>query len=229
MSRQPRLLDLDLWSEYEGLCMRILREALQDLSEQATLGQNETELNRDLYRAIIRASHSAARRGEHPPAVVPEGHNPPDASDEERAAREFKIPDFYWAYIDPNAYDPDHAAKQFVVECKRLTRPHAHYSREYVRSGVTRFVSVNHGYAKGMPSGAMVGYLQDIALDDACGRVNVIAVSESHQPLILTQRVNDDGAEFRHELVRPFPLSPFQLMHVWVRMGATLPSNGTEA
>ncbi len=47
-----------------------------------------------------------------------EGRNPPVASDAERAAREHKIPDFYWAYIDHLAVNPLAAARQFVVDAK---------------------------------------------------------------------------------------------------------------
>ena len=220
MRKRPRLSSLTLWAEFEALCMRTLHEALQDLATQSSIDQDEPDLNRDLYRAIIRASYTASTRGEYLPPVAPEGRNPPDASDEERTAREFKIPDFYWAYVDPYVDDPDHAAKQFVVECKRLTRPHAHYAREYVGSGITRFINVDHGYGKGMFSGAMVGYLQDIGLDDAFDRVNAIAASESIQPLTLKRRSEEDGGEFHHEVVRPFPVSPFRLTHVWARMGS---------
>ena len=205
--------------------MRTLREALEDLSEKANVDQDEPDLNRDLYRAIIRASHAASQRGDHLPPVAPEGHNPPDPSDEERATREFKIPDFYWAYLDPYVDDPDHAAKQFVVECKRLTRPHARYARKYVTSGIRRFISLDHGYGKGAASGAMVGYLQDITLADAFDRVNAVAASESIPPLTLEWRTGEDRAEFHHEFARPFALSPFRLTHVWERMGSTASSS----
>ena len=218
MSLQPRLSSTDLWGDHERICMELLRQALATLADQSP-DENENDLNRCLYRAIIRASHQAAQSGEHLPPVVPEGRNPPAASDSERAEREFKIPDFYWAYIDPLADNPDDACKQFVVECKRLTNLGAAYMREYVKSGIARFIRVGHGYGKGMKSGAMVGYLQEVLLNDALAGVNAVAVGDSIQPLVIRNRNGETDAELDHDLVRPFPVSPFRLIHIWGRIG----------
>ncbi len=220
MNEGPRLTSLDLWGRYERLCIQLLRDALADLAAQPK-GQNENDLNRGLYRAIVRASHSAARSGAIPPVVVPEGRNPPAASDRERAEREFKIPDFYWAYVDPLMENPDDSAKQFVVECKRLTARTKDwvYTREYVESGIARFIRPAHGYAKGMASGAMVGYLQQIPLDDALDEVNVCAAAAAIPQLAVTARDGEAGAALDHDFVRPFPQSPFRLTHIWARVG----------
>ncbi len=218
MSTQPRLSSVALWRDLERRCLKLLREALSTLVDEPT-DEKETDLNRSLFRAIIRASHEAARRGEHIPMVVPEGRNPPDLSDLERAEREFKIPDFYWGYIDPFAADPNEAAKCFVVECKRLTEPRARYTQEYVKSGIVRFINVSHSYGKGAASGAMVGYLQGIYLDDALDRVNLAAKNNTIPLLALRERDGEAGAELRHELYRSFQVSPFQLTHMWSRIG----------
>ena len=218
MRPQPQLSSIDVWSYHERLCRRLLQEALTALVDQPP-NKNENDLNRSLYLAIIRASYQAAQCGEHLPPVVPEGRNPPAASDRERAERETKIPDFYWAFIDPHASDPNDAAKQFVVECKRLTEPCAVYTREYVKSGIARFKSAGHAYGKGMPSGAMVGYLQGIALCDALKRVNAVAVNASIPPLMLQARDAETSAELTHDFVRSYPESPFHLIHLWGRVG----------
>ena len=147
MNNQPRLSSAALWKNHERICLNLLQEALSTLVDEPT-DEKETDLNRSLFRAIIRASYEAERRGEHIPMVVLEGRNPPDLSDLERAERESKIPDLYWGYIDPLAADPNEAAKYFVVECKRLTEPRAWYTTEYVKSGIVRFVTVGHGYGR---------------------------------------------------------------------------------
>ena len=218
MSQRPQLSSLDLWDDHERLCKQLLRDALTALGD-ASVGADENELNRLLYRSIIRVSHSAAQSGEHIPPVVPEGKNPPAASDEERARREFKIPDFYWAFIDPLADDPDDASKQFVVECKRLTNPVTRYSQEYVRSGIARFIGLGHGYGKGMKSGAMVGYLQEVFLDDALTHVNGVAVEDNINTLALRTRDGENGAELDHSVARPIPVTPYRLTHIWSRVG----------
>ena len=220
MSHQPQLSSIDLWSEHEQLCKELLSKALATLDDKAA-DDDETVLNRHLYKAIIRVSFWAAQSGEHIPPVIPEGRNPPAASDQERADREFKIPDFYWAYIDPLADDPNDASKQFVVECKRLTNPIARYTRAYVKSGIARFINVGHGYGKGMQSGAMAGYLQEVSLDDALSGVNNVASEDSIATLAVSRRTGETSAEFRHHVIRPIPVSPFHLTHLWVRIGPT--------
>ena len=218
MSRQPQLSSIDLWSDFERLCLLLLREALTALANRDS-SENENDLNRHLYFAITHASQQAMRQGEYPPSVVPEGHSPPVASDSERAEREFKIPDFYWAYIDPHANDPYDASKQFVVECKRLAKPYGSYAHEYVKSGIARFIDVGHSYAKGMKSGAMAGYLQEVLVDDALASVNAVAASDSIPPLAMRGRNGEVSAEFDHDLNRSFPESPFRLIHMWARIG----------
>ena len=146
MSR-PSLVSIDAWGAHERRCVELLHSALDALAPIG-LDESEDELGTTL------------------PVVVPEGLNPPLATDEQRATREFKRPDFYWAYHDP---DGDEPARQFVVECKRLTAAGATwvYTEQYVIAGVRRFVAVDHGYGKEAWAGAMVGYIQRIPPDRA--------------------------------------------------------------
>ena len=218
MNQRPLLSSIDLWDDHEQLCKRLLRDALVELAN-SPVDADENSLNRLLYGAIIRVSHRASQSGDHIPPVVPEGKNPPAASDQERAEREFKIPDFYWSFIDPLASDPNDASKQFVVECKRLTNPTARYAREYVRSGIARFISFGHGYGKGMRSGAMVGYVQGIPFEEALERVKGEINRDSIQALATIRRHGEIDAEFGHQVTRPFPVSPFHITHVWTRIG----------
>ena len=218
MNRQPRLSSIDLWSDRERLFLKLLQEAVATLVDQPTEA-NENDLNRNLFRAINRASHHEAQSGFEIPPVIFEGRNPPAASDQERAEREFKRPDFYWAYIDPLAEDPLEGYKVFVVECKRLTNPTSTYFREYVRSGIARFINVAHGYGKGMRSGAMVGYLQNVSVYDAFTGVNLVAFDDHISVLVIKGRADEAGGELGHDVERPFPVSPFHLNHVWARIG----------
>ena len=222
MTGRPRLSSLGLWAAHERRCVDLLRAALTLLASDPG-GESEPDLNRSLYRAIVRASHAAGQdESPPPPLVVPEGRNPPAASDEERAEREYKIPDFSWGYVDDLAEDPAAADKHFVVECKRLTQATSSwvYTEKYVRAGIARFISLGHGYGFGMASGAMVGYLQHIQLDDALTQVNAYAEADSIPPLSLNERDGDDRAELDHQLTRSFPESPFHLRHLWIRVSA---------
>ena len=218
MTIQPQLSSIDLWNDQEQIFLELLRKAVAELYAQSA-DANENDLNRGLFQAIIRVSFFAAQNGVDVPSVVPEGRNPPAASDEERAEREFKIPDFYWAYVDPLVEDPNHAYKQFVVECKRLTSPEGTYFSAYVRSGIARFINKGHGYGKEMESGAMVGYLQKVVLGDALAGVNGVATNDHIPPLTTKHLAGETAGEFEHNVFRSFPVSPFHLHHIWARIG----------
>jgi hypothetical protein len=220
VSEKPRLSSLDLWAAHERQCLLLLRRALTALAADC-VSEAEDDLNRELYWHLVRANHEAARDGEPPlPPVTYEGRNPPSASDEERARREFKIPDFAWGLTDHLATDPRRSAKHFVIECKRLTRPVRRdwiYTKQYIVAGVLRFVREEHAYGKDMRSGAMVGYLQDILAADAIHAVNATAAREAIAALLVRQS-NEDEVDLEHDLDRPFPESPFRLQHLWARV-----------
>lgn len=220
MTDRPSLMSVDLWELHERRCMQLLHEALI-LLDDGPADEGECDLNRRLYRSIIAAHTRAARDGaEQLPVVVPEGRNPPVESDTERATREHKIPDFYWAYVDHFA-EPG-AARQFVVECKRLTAATKNwdYTVQYIHAGVLRFITEGHGYGKGTPSGAMIGYVQNMGVDEALSQVNGHATANGLSALNIRDRSADAVIELDHQLDRPFPDTPFLLMHIWTSLSA---------
>ena len=217
MSSPPRLNSLGLWEKYEGIFLGLLRHALMEMAD-CPPEEDEDDLNRRLYKAIGRASHSITPGPDILPGVLLTPRNPPAAGDDERVEREQKEPDLIWPFVDSYASDPEECTKQFVVECKRLTEPHARFAREYVVSGIDRFRQPSHGYAKGMPSGAMVGYLQLIEVDNALQRVNSHNEMRSVPSLTLMERDGESNAEFEHSFDRPFAESPFRLLHLWARV-----------
>ncbi len=221
MSEPLQLASIDLWQRHEARCLALLRQALALLAPGPP-AERETAINRRLYRAIIAAQVEAERRGQGPMApVVPEGMNPPDASDERRAAREDKRPDFYWGVIDHLA-EPG-TARHYVLECKRLTRrsPSWSYTREYVHSGILRFITEGHGYGKGASGGAMVGYLQQIEIERALSEVNESAAAAGIPRLAQRSGSETGTLELDHTLDRLFPDSPYLLSHLWVRRPST--------
>jgi len=213
MSR-PSLVSIDAWGAHERRCAELLHSALDALAPIG-LDESEDELNRRLYFHICQTARAIEQRdGTTLPVVVPEGLNPPLATDEQRATREFKRPDFYWAYHDP---DGDEPARQFVVECKRLTAAGATwvYTEQYVIAGVRRFVAVDHGYGKEAWAGAMVGYIQRIPPDRAHSEVNAHLGTAGLPPLGRVPGASASVSGFGHELDRAFVHSPFRLLHLW--------------
>ena len=71
-----------------------------------------------------------------------------------------------------------------------------------------------------MKSGAMVGYLQEVSLDQALSGVNSVANGDSITALSVSERTGEACAECHHDLFRSIPVSPFHLTHMWARIGA---------
>lgn len=220
---QPRISRLHIWEKHEQRVVDVLLVALEFLRNKGNLPQQEVLLNRELYFCLLEANRKLRKSGaggfDHPPS--PEGHNPADSDDTQRAVRENKIPDFYWGYIDHSELDPRRSARNYVIECKRLgTPPRTDWilNQNYVHKGILRFVTEEHGYAKGERSGAMVGYVQSMELGEILFEVNTVAAVAAIPALgmpIGGWQV-DGISRLEHELYRPIAISPFHLTHLWV-------------
>lgn len=220
---QPQISRLRTWEKHERRVVDILLLALSILRNKDILPQPEVLLNRELYFCLLEANHALWESGiggfSHPP--TPEGQNPADPDDEVRAIRENKIPDFYWGYIDHSELDPRHSARNYVIECKRLGNPpRADWilNQNYIKNGVLRFITEEHGYAKGEKSGAMVGYVQSMEFDEILREVNIAAISAGIPEL--STPINgwqySRTTQLIHQLNRKFAIAPFQLSHFWV-------------
>jgi hypothetical protein len=66
----------------------------------------------------------------------------------------------------------------------------------------------------------MLAYLQDIDADQALAEVNSQASGNGLSAMTIRRRSADALVELDHHLDRPFPDSPFLLMHLWTRVTA---------
>lgn len=217
MSRRPLLTSVDLWARHCDRCLLLLREALNSL-DPGSPGESEREINRRFYRAINAAHQAAARRGEEPLSVITyEAPSAPAPSDIEFQAREYKVPDFQWAYMDDLALDPNAGARHLAIECKRLGEPTKNWDffEEYVTNGVNRFISTRWSYGKDTPTGVMIGYLQSVDAEGALVAVNAIA-AEASIPTLALRENGAEPLELDHMLERSFADTPFKLLHLWV-------------
>ncbi len=213
MSARPRLSALRLWPAREAECLELLAEALTQLARNPGTDPNEDSINRRLMRFLDAVTW---RAGGTMGPVVYEGRSSPAPSDDLRASREFKRPDFAWLWIDDLATDPMFSRREFVVECKRLgAEP---FPKRYVTDGILRFINATHAYGKDMPSGAMVGYMQSILVNDAVQRVNDAATDHGVPALTLRGRRRDEQAKLEHQVMRDFDSRSFSLTHIWVRL-----------
>ncbi|RCS41249.1 hypothetical protein DTL42_22025 [Bremerella cremea] len=223
MPSRPSLLDIRYWENHERRVLEAITLALNKLSREETLPQNEDRLNRKLYFYILEAIREMSQRGmRFTTYPMYEANNQPQVDDVERAAREGKRPDFQFGYIDHYETNVQASAKQYVVECKRLGesgRSDWVLNVNYLANGIVRYSSREHGYGQGGASGAMVGYVQNTDLDSVLLEVNR-SVEENRLPLLVPSSAGGLQAnsvnQLDHQFDRPTPPSPFSLRHLWV-------------
>lgn len=223
---QPSILSKsrDLWDQKQASFLKAIELALNKLRLEINLPKQEIDLNRKLYWLMLEAIHELDPEGKiYQTIPSPEACNPPDPSDETRAERELKRPDFLWGYRDNHAelLESAYMAKSFAIECKRLGFPDPRYwvlNENYITKGVQRFIERKHGYASSASSGMMVGYVQTMDLLDILNEVNQHGRNNSVSKIDLSS----DGwqpnsiSHLGHEFDRQYPITPFYLLHFWV-------------
>lgn len=221
---RPTLKRLNLWQRHESRVLEVLAMALRLLARENNLPVGENALNRRLYFCILRALRELHKQGvdliTYP---VYEGNNQPDASDEDRVTREDKRPDFQFGFIDHQEPDPDASARQYVIECKRLGesgRADWVLNLNYVAHGVVRFRDEEHGYGKSRVSGAMIGYVQNSALEQVLDGVNQAASAGGLTAILLSPEGwrRGDVSRLDHRFCRQIQPTSFLLRHLWLEM-----------
>ncbi len=225
--KQPSLSALASWEEHEHRVLEVVGLALADLQATERLPTGEPALNRELHFCLRRVNVRLLRQGRGVQSTfVWEAQNQPLIDDEMGAVREDKRPDFQCGFVNLQEGDDDRASMFYTIECKRLGRPANRwiFNVNYVEKGVVRFVTEEHGYGKATPSGAMLGYVQSMELDDILAEVNAAAEKRLLPPIILSGggwRQNG-VSRLDHRLTRPASmLSPFDLRHLWVDIRIT--------
>lgn len=219
---RPNLKRLDFWVEHERRVLQVLTIALQLLAQERALPAAENQINRKFYFCILRAIRELCGQGvELISYPIYEGNNQPDASDEARAARESKRPDFQFGLIDHQEPNPDASAKQYVVECKRLGesgRSDWVLNTNYVEHGVVRFRDEGYGYGKSGFSGAMIGYVQNTSAEVVLDEVNQAAIARRIARITLSREGWQRGgvSTLTHRLDRAVRPTPFDLRHLWL-------------
>lgn len=220
---QPRISQLRTWERYEQRILAALTSGLILLTTKTDLSREEVKLNRDLLLCLWQICHRNPLLDLPGLSNTPlsEAKNPPHADDHQRATDEDKVPDFIWAWHDDAEDDWSLATHHYRIECKRLGKATSSdwvLNRNYIHHGIQRFLTQQHGYAKGERSGAMVGYVQDMDFDSILVEVNSEAVSAAIPILTSREEWHDRGVtHLEHQLPHPFlPNTSFSLRHLWV-------------
>lgn len=208
----------EFWKKFEDSILEIIQLALEILHEKDNLPLKEDELNRVFYWCLVEANYQLQKkeRGRESPPIY-EGNNQPFYDDQERAAREHKRPDFQWSITDVSETDPIKSSKQFILECKRLGTPKKTwiFNENYIYNGVKRFVSEEHGYARGVRSSAMLGYIQSMEAFDILSEVNV-CVGKINQPQINHSKNQKLTILLSHEVKLEHSEDILRLEHIWI-------------
>jgi hypothetical protein len=214
---------IDLWSNHESRILEIMALALKLLLAEPDLPASEDSLNRKLFFCIHRANRQLVDAKKHLDwPLTYESRNQPDIDDVTRGSRENKRPDFMWGIYDHLEPDPNKSAKYYVMECKRLGQPSSPsfvFNINYVKDGISRFVTAAWGYGKSCRSGMMIGYIQSMEPEDILSEVNRRLVVDSLSPVQISGKafLAADVNRLDHQLVRPeIHPSPFDLRHLWI-------------
>ncbi|NCR25670.1 MAG: hypothetical protein GPJ20_06460 [Microcystis aeruginosa BS13-10] len=219
---KPSLLKQDIWGNHEKRVLAIFRLALEMLQKNQELPQSEDELNRKLCFFVRHANQqlTISNQGIEWPCMY-EANNQPDADHSIRAKREYKRPDFQWGICDTNETNPERMDKFYILEAKRLGSPSSSrwiLNENYILKGINRFILVEWGYRKSVSSGAMIGYIQNMELNEILNEVNEHCSQLTIIELTLSpEGWQNDVSRLDHQLERPdVPPSPFNLRHLWV-------------
>jgi hypothetical protein len=112
----------------------------------------------------------------------------------------------------------------FHIECKRLESS-TKYNKKYVKEGIYRFTTEEDCYGIDYSSGVMVGYIEDMELEDILMQVNQAI---DHQLKIDNLIKTTDWQEkstthLNHSFNRSFKESEFTLHHLWVDLRGCYP------
>lgn len=229
-TRGPSLHSRRLWPKREAKCLATVADALGRLRNRLGLPETEVELNRHFYFCLLEASRELYPEDEIAP--VAECNNQPDPDDEACAKRKLKRPDFQWAYLDRYETDPRRSSKQFVVECKRLGnsgRADWVLNQNYANHGIIRFRDPEWAYAKRVPSGAMVGYWQNMEAHEVLTEVTEETRKRALPDMVLVGAWSPGGvSHLEHTFERTFEISPFKVHHLWIDLRLTSRADGRQ-
>jgi hypothetical protein len=226
---RPRLLKTNIWENYETRILKLFRCALKLLQEKTDLPDKEDDLSRELFILVRRLNNQNDKQGL-PCSPIYQGHNQPVIDDPIQSIREYKKPDFQWEIRDIHEINPNKMSKYYTLEAKRLGSPPSRFHKDYVLEGIQRFILAKYGYGKSVDSGAMIGYIQNMELEEILKEVNKYCSQLTIIELTLSpEGWQNDVSRLEHQLERPdVPPSPFNLRHLWVDLRSKKTDNNDD-
>jgi hypothetical protein len=215
-----------LWERHERYVLNIFIQALTKLRDENILPEEEVELNNILY-VNVHQVWCDLPQNQKPVSfsLAANSENPPRIRDEIGQEWTRKKPDFRWTLSDPLEKNPRKATKDYAIECKRLRKKSNKgwdFIKEYVVSGIIRYISKEHSYGIGTKSGVMIGYIQDMSHDEMLRRVNKALAKAKKYKIPEIQFIQNlpkiDGIRNGNHTLSREEVDPniFDLRHIWL-------------
>jgi hypothetical protein len=211
-----------LWRRHIFLYSEVFSEALQELSESASISGNEDAISEILCPILNRVCFSFGKsRNQELQTPFWEAPIQPVTNDELKGGKIKKRPDFTCKLINPWADTHENYEIAFHVESKLLGNPTSAnwiLNKNYVKNGIKRFDSEIHEYGKRAYSGMMIGYIISMAPEEIESQVN--GYQKIHAPenteikfLFDTTTLFKTRQDIKRKNVMP---ARFELIHLWV-------------
>jgi hypothetical protein len=203
------------WENWEREILSVICNALTELISEKPDDKAEDLLNRRLATLIRKHKLEYELKNDRYIMGSCLYHVPgqPDINDRFKLSRENKIPEFTWEFSD---YIKK-ISRDYHIECKRLCKDVNNYSREYVLSGIVRYLDMKWSYGINCKSGLMIGYIQDLEHSLFFTKINSHCKTHGINSIKVKGSFNKKGiSQLQHIFTRSFHHSPFKLRHFWV-------------
>jgi hypothetical protein len=211
-----------LWKRHIFLYSEVFAEALQELSNSASISGDEDAISEMLCPILNRVCFNLGK-SRNQELRVPYWETPiqPVTKEELRGGKIIKRPDFTCKCINPWATSSGKYEISLHIECKRLGDPTSAtwiLNENYVKYGIKRFDSKIHSYGKRAYSGMMIGYIIGMAPEAIETEVN--AYQKKHMPenvdikfFFNTTLLFQTRQNIKRKIVMP---AKFELIHLWM-------------
>ena len=220
---RPLLTLAITWARFEQEIQEVFVESLRRLAAYSNLPNAEEPINLWLHWLAIRVHCEIARTSGKslPFSIFFDGRSQPVPGDAIGDSRLRKRPDFTCSLFDAQASDPLLCQWNYYLECKRLGMPKRGraFNDLYSGEGIARFITTEHGYARGCHIASMIGYIQTMDPPAILTEVNHFAIGRAIPQLTQVGGVWEVGQANRlsHEpFDREFAPTQIHLSHFWI-------------
>ena len=211
-----------LWKRHILLYSEVFSEALQELSESASISGDEDDISEILCLILNQVCFNFGK-SRNQELQTPYWETPiqPVTGNELKGGKIKKRPDFTCKLINPWAASPEKHEISLHVECKLLGYPTSAtwiLNKNYVKNGIKRFDSKIHEYGKRADSGMMIGYIISMTPQEIESEVN--DYQKKHEPeypeinfFFDTTTLFNTIQNIKRKNIMP---ARFKLIHLWV-------------